>query len=64
MFLLWHGLVCGAEVHKVMYQIKQLWKLPALVGCHQSKEPGCAGTHKHLNWGVVSVVKSAQILVW
>lgn len=63
MFLLWHGLVCGAEAPKTVYQIDRLWNLPALVECHRSKEPNCTGTQKHLNWGVISVLKNAQILV-
>lgn len=50
MFVLWHGLVCGAEVPEIVYQINQSWNLPALVGCHWSKEPDCTGTQKHLNW--------------
>lgn len=41
---LWRGLACGAEVHEIVCQINQLWNLPALVGCHRSTEPGCAGT--------------------
>lgn len=59
MFLLWHGLVSGAEVPKIIYQINQLWNLPALVEWHQSKDPDCTGTQKYLNWGVISVVKNA-----